>query len=174
MEYLNIEIKARCDNFEIIREILKSQQATFIKDCHQTDTYFKTKNGRLKFRESNFGNFLVFYNRQDQQGPKESKTIIHETESNSNLKEILINSFELLTVIDKQREIYSIKNVKIHLDSVENLGNFIEIEAQGDSNYNKANLLDECNYYLKLFKVPEEDLIPVSYSDLLLKSNNEP
>jgi adenylate cyclase class IV len=60
--------------------------------------------------------------------------------------------------------------VKFHLDHVNNLGSFVEIEAiDSDGKIGKDKLLEQCNYYLKLFKIKQEDLISNSYSDLLLK-----
>ena len=63
-----------------------------------------------------------------------------------------------------------IENVKFHIDTVKDLGAFMEIEAiDHDDNIGKEKLLEQCNSYLKLFGILEEDLISVSYSDLLLE-----
>ena len=72
--------------------------------------------------------------------------------------------------MDKKREIYFIDNVKFHIDGVEDLGTFIEIEAiDKDGSIGKEKLLEQCQSFLDLFKIPQEDLISVSYSDLLLR-----
>jgi len=65
MKHLNIEIKAKCNDQEKIRSVLKSRNADFKGTDHQIDTYFKVNNGRLKLREGNIENFLVFYERED-------------------------------------------------------------------------------------------------------------
>ena len=170
MKHLNIEIKAKCNDHEKIRSILKSRNADFKGTDHQIDTYFKVNNGRLKLREGNIENFLVFYEREDKEGPKQSDVILFKSDPNSSLKEILLTSLGTLVVVDKQREIYFIENVKFHIDTVKNLGTFIEIEAiDSDGAFGKEKLLEQCENYLQLFGIPKDDLISVSYSDLLLK-----
>lgn len=73
-------------------------------------------------------------------------------------------------VVDKQREIYFIENVKFHLDKVESLGTFVAIEAiDEDGTIGISKLTEQCNYYLGMFNISNDDLISVSYSDLLLK-----
>lgn len=170
MKHLNIEIKARCNDHEKIRSILKSRNADFKGTDHQIDTYFKVNNGRLKLREGNIENFLVFYKREDKEGPKQSDVILFKSDPNSSLKEILLTSLGTLVVVDKQREIYFIENVKFHIDTVKNLGTFMEIEAiDSDSTFSKEKLLGQCENYLQLFGISKNDLISVSYSDLLLQ-----
>ena len=169
MKHLNIEIKAKCSDHEKIRSILKSRNADFKGTDHQIDTYFKVNNGRLKLREGNIENFLVFYERENREGPKQSNVILFKSDPNSSLKEILLTSLGILVVVDKQREIYFIENVKFHIDTVKNLGTFMEIEAiDSDGAFGKEKLLEQCENYLKLFGIPKDDLISVSYSDLLL------
>lgn len=170
MSHINIEIKAYCKNQEKIRGILKSKNADFKGVDHQMDTYFKTNFGRLKLREGNIENFLIFYKRKNQEGPKESKVTLLKSDPKSTLKEILEKSLGVLVVVDKQREIYFLGNVKFHLDDVKNIGTFVEIEAiDALGNIGKANLLKQCQEYMRLFDIKEKDLISESYSDLLLK-----
>ena len=170
MKHLNIEIKAKCNDHGKIRSILKSRNADFKGIKHQIDTYFKVNNGRLKLREDNAENFLVFYEREDKAGPKQSDVILFKSDLDSSLKEILLKSLGVLVVVDKQREIYSLENVKFHIDIVKNLGTFMEIEAiDSDGAFVKEKLLEQCQNYLNLFGILKSDLISVSYSDLLLK-----
>jgi predicted adenylyl cyclase CyaB len=169
MKRLIIEIKAKCTDHEKIRSILKSHNADFRGTDHQIDTHFKVNQGRLKLREGNIERFLVFYEREDKEGPKQSDVILFKTEPNSSLKETLLKSLGAFVVVDKQREIYFIENVKFHVDTVKNLGTFMEIEAiDTDGAHGKERLLEQCQNYLYLFDIPKENLISVSYSDLLL------
>lgn len=170
MKHLNIEIKAKCNDHEKIRSVLKSLNADFKGIDNQIDTYFKVNNGRLKLREGNIENFLVFYERENKEGPKQSDVILFKSDPNSSLKEILLTSLGALVVVDKQREIYFIENVKFHIDTVKNLGAFMEIEAiDSDGSFGKEKLMEQCEGYLQLFGIPKNDLISVSYSDLLLQ-----
>ncbi len=170
MGHLNIEIKAKCMRQDLIRNILKSNNADFKGLDHQIDTYFKVNDGRLKLREGNIENHLIHYSRENKEGPKQSNVILYKSNPKSSLKEILTKALGVLIVVDKKREIYFIGNVKFHLDKVRSLGTFVEIEAiDSYGTIGKDKLLEQCNFYSSLFSISEKDLISVSYSDLLLK-----
>ena len=170
MKHINIEIKAGCKNPEKIREILKQRNADFKGIDRQTDTYFKVPKGRLKLREGNIENNLIHYLRDDKSGPKQSDVTLFRSDKNSNLKTLLLNALEILIVVKKKREIYFIENVKFHIDEVERLGNFIEIEAIDENGeFGKEKLIRQCNRYLELFQIKSCDLLEKSYSDMLLK-----
>lgn len=172
MGHVNIEIKARCTDQNKIREILKAYNAESKGTDHQIDTYFKVNSGRMKLREGIIENYLVFYNRENIEGPKQSDIILHKTstEQNISLKKVLMQALDTLAIVDKKREIFFIENVKFHLDTVEGLGQFIEIEAIDSSGtIGKEKLLEQCNHYLELFEIKKEDLLAESYSDLILK-----
>ena len=169
MQYLIIEIKARCDNQDLVRKILKSYNADFKGVDHQIDTYFKVKRGKLKLREGSIENCLLFYEREVKKGPKQSKVTRCDSNLNSSLKEVLARALGVLVVVDKRREIYFIDNIKFHLDNVKDLGAFVEIEAiDRDGSIGKEKLLEQCKRFLDLFRIPRENLISGSYSDLLL------
>ncbi len=170
MTHINIEIKAKSNNQKAIREILKLKNADFKGVDHQIDTYFKVNQGRLKLREGRIENHLIYYQRKDKEGPKQSNVILFKSDPQSTLKELLIKSLGVLVTVNKKREIYFIDNVKFHIDKVENLGTFIEIEAI-DTNglIGKEKLLKQCQLFLDLLNIMKEDLISVSYSDLLLE-----
>ena len=170
MPHLNIEIKARCANPQAIRDILQSQGADFHGIDHQTDTYFNVSRGRLKLREGNIENALVYYEREDQQGPKQSHVILYPTTPRGVLKEVLATSLGILVVVKKRREIYFIDNVKFHLDTVDGLGVFAEIEAiDKDGTVGRERLLAQCHAFLGMLQITPDDLVAVSYSDLLLQ-----
>ncbi len=170
MKHLNIEIKAKCSDQEKIRSVLIEKKADAKGTDHQIDTYFKVPQGRLKLREGNIENFLVYYERHDQEGPKESKILLVKNNPESSLKEILMKTMKVLAIVDKRREIFFIDNVKFHLDTVEGLGTFMEIEAiDEDGTIGVDELQKQCRLYMDLFDIKEEDLLSVSYSDLILK-----
>lgn len=174
MKHINIEIKAKCSNHERIRELLASRNADFKGIDHQIDTYFKVNHGRLKLREGTIENSLIYYERENKEGPKQSDIILYQSAPGSSLKSALIKSNGILIVVDKKREIYFIDNIKFHIDDVQDLGTFVEIEAIDEiGNIGKEKLLEQCTEYLKLFNVAEADLIAVSYSDLLLKNTQK-
>ena len=168
MDALNIEIKARCRNQAVIRNILHDKEARYIGCDHQLDTYYYVPNGRLKLRQGNIENALIYYERPDIQGPKQSDVKLYKSESGDDLKDLLTASLGMQIVVDKIREIYFIDNVKFHLDKVEQLGDFVEIEAIDETGLQTIKELQhQCDHYLKLFEIKEEDLVSQSYSDLI-------
>jgi predicted adenylyl cyclase CyaB len=170
MNHTNVEIKAKYLNLDKARNILKSKNADYHGLDHQVDTYFRVKYGRLKLREGNIENFLIYYEREDKETPKQSKVLLYKTNPNSNLKDILTKSLGILVKVKKEREIYYIDNIKFHLDIVENLGTFIEIEAINKDNLiDEKKLLEQCKYYLEILEISPDNLVSKSYSDLMLE-----
>jgi predicted adenylyl cyclase CyaB len=173
MSHLNVEIKARCADPSFIRNYLLKNKGEFKGIDEQTDTYFKVPNGRLKLREGNIENNLIYYDRNNQAGPKSSHFHLVKIDDAKGLKEVLKKSCGIKVIVRKRREIYYIDNVKFHIDEVPELGSFIEIEAGNIlANKTEAELNDQCNFYLKEFGIRDEDLIPGSYSDMLMKVSN--
>ena len=169
MKVINVEIKAICNDLERIRRILLERNANFIGLDHQVDTYFHSSSGRLKLREGNIENNLIWYRRPDQAGPKTSHCVLYKTEKDSALKAILHDAMGVMVVVDKKREIYFIDNIKIHLDQVKGLGTFLEIEAQSEEGDKSEELLHrQCVQLMDEWGIRNEDLLNDSYSDLLL------
>jgi len=173
MPIKNIEIKARCADAARIREILKSHQAEYKGLDHQVDTYFKVNNGRLKLREGTIEKNLIFYHRANQKGPKKSSVNLYPVQDSPVLKELLINAMGILAVVDKYREIYFIENIKFHIDEVKSLGEFVEIEAiDKDGSISEEKLLEQCQKYVSLFGIREDDLLKESYSDMIIAAQS--
>lgn len=171
MNYLNVEIKARCSNSNEIRDYLVSKGAELKGTDRQTDTYFNVSHGRLKLREGNIENNLIFYERPNQAGPKQSAFQLVNVPDAAGLKNALASANGIKVVVEKIREIYYIRNVKFHIDEVPGLGSFVEIEAGNITapELNAVQLKEQCDFYLSAFGIPEQDLMEVSYSDLLLE-----
>ena len=170
MAYINIEIKARTNKTEQIRQFLLENGADYKGLDIQTDTYFNVLTGRLKLRQGNIENSLIFYNRQDLTGPKQSDFDLMEVvENGDTLKSILSKAMGVKIIVTKKREIYFIRNIKFHLDTLEGLGQFVEIEATNKhTNISVKELRDQCNFFMAGLGINHEDLVPVSYSDMLL------
>ena len=168
--HLNIEIKARCAEQDNIRAILKERKADFRGTDHQIDTYFEVPKGRLKLRQGTIEKNLIHYLRPDQAGPKASEVHLYATPNDEALKALLIAALPVKVVVDKEREIYFIDNVKFHLDRVAQLGTFVEIEAiDSDGSIGQERLKEQCDNYLQLFEIKDSDLLNNSYSDMLLR-----
>jgi adenylate cyclase, class 2 len=170
--FTNIEIKARTTNADAIRSYLLSEGAVFKGTDQQCDTYFQVPAGRLKLRQGNIENNLIWYERPDQPGPKTSSFKLVPVPDSEALKELLTLALGIKVTVMKKREIYYIANVKFHLDELGGLGHFVEIEAGNvhDISIPVQQLREQCDFYLNAFGIRDEDLVYNSYSDMLMGS----
>jgi adenylate cyclase, class 2 len=167
----NIEIKARCADASFIRNYLQQHNADFKGTDFQTDTYFNVNNGRLKLRQGNIENSLIYYKRENKAGPKLSEVILFKVKEESELlKKALTQSNGIKVEVKKKREIYFIENVKFHIDEVEGLGSFVEIESIDEDGSKGIDLIKkQCDFYVQALQIEEDDLLTMSYSDMLMK-----
>lgn len=167
--HINYEFKAQRNDIEKLESILQKQNPLFIGTDHQIDTYFNVFNGRLKLREGTIENSLIHYERADDAGVKQSNIILYQHQPDKNLKDALTKALGVKVIVDKQRKIYFIDNVKFHFDEVNNLGSFIEVEAiDHNGSIGIETLKEQCNGYAQLFSISKDQYIAQSYSDLLL------
>lgn len=167
----NIEIKAKCKNLNEAREIAQKLKTDYIGNLHQVDTYFKTKDGRLKLREINDKEAqLIPYYKEYSTGPMKSRYSLLPVNDVDNLKYILDKTLGTITVVDKKREVFLIDNVRVHLDEVKGLGTFIEFEAvyEETSPSDKEREVARVSGLMDIFKIQEKDLLDKSYIDYLL------
>lgn len=168
-----VEIKAVCHDPDRVRKILLDHNARFVGQDHQIDTYFVVETGRLKLREGDIENSLIYYNRPNEKRPKRSDVQLYKTQKESGLKDVLMSFLDEFVVVDKHREIYFIDNVKFHIDRVEGLGSFVEIEAiDNDGSIGEESLRRQCDHFLEMLAIPESDLLTDSYSDMLAVSTH--
>jgi predicted adenylyl cyclase CyaB len=171
--HINYEFKAKAKDIEGLEKKLLEKNPRYVGEDHQIDTYFNVKKGRLKLREGNIENALIFYERPDTEGPKQSDVLLYEHAPATSLKEILTRAHGIKAVVDKKRKIYFIDNIKFHFDTVTGLGTFVEVEAidkNGDLGIEK--ITEQCNRFAELFEIDLEDYIAHSYSDLVMNKTN--
>ena len=172
MNILNVEIKARIDEqqYRSIQEYLDHNHTSFKGLDRQSDYYFNTPQGRLKLRIGNVETSLIYYERKESKDLKSSNIKLYKpVERPLELLETLKAAYGIKVEVIKSRLIYYIDNVKFHLDSINNLGTFCEIEAISIENrYSKSELRRSCSYYMGVLKIKKESLVSGSYSDLIL------
>ncbi len=142
---------------------------------HHVDTYFKVPTGRLKLREiSDQESILIFYERDDEKGSKASNYFISPIQDPEALKDVLSRSLGVKVIVDKHRKLYMLKNTRIHVDMVSELGNFMELETVIRSQ-TREEAMDEHLKVIELLGIRNDDLVEKSYSDLLLakKKNSD-
>ncbi|HEY8659377.1 MAG TPA: class IV adenylate cyclase [Hanamia sp.] len=169
MQIINFEFKARSNNIEDLENKLLKLNPIFIGKDKQTDTYFNVSKGRLKLREGNIENALIYYERQNVADAKQSDILLYKHQPDPSLKNILIKLHGIKVVVSKTRKIYFIDNVKFHFDTIDELGTFVEVEAidnTGDIGIEK--LKKQCHHYANFFGIESSDYEQLSYSDLIL------
>lgn len=166
----NVEIKAKCTNPDEIEKILMENGADFKGLDYQIDTYFNVQTGRLKLRQGNIEKSLIYYNRPNTKGPKQSQFNLFKSDNLENIKPLLESSLGVLVEVKKHRKIFFIDFVKFHIDNVDELGDFVEIEV-GDLDNTKTieELRMLCDYFIELLDIKHEDMVNISYSDMLMK-----
>lgn len=167
MKIDNVEIKARCAEPLKVEKWLLANGAEYKGVDHQEDTYYQIPEGRLKLREGNIEKNLIYYNRPDQAGAKHSK--IRLVSANEGLKEVLMAALPVLVVVKKARKIFFIDHVKFHIDHLENLGDFVEIEViDTTGTLGVEKMTAQLHHYQIALGIQASDLLTHSYSDMLL------
>ena len=170
MKIVNYEFKARIKDEQRVRDALKTLNARSIGTDHQVDTYFRAPAGRLKVREGRIENALIFYRRSNARRARQSAVEMMLLPRRNSLRAILARALATLAVVDKRREIYFVKNVKIHLDRVRQLGKFLEVEAISRTGDVKK-IRSQARHFQQLFGITAKDIVADSYSDLILAKN---
>lgn len=165
----NLELKARCADLEAACGCARAVATEWIGVDEQVDTYFTTRAGRLKLRESSrSGAQLIPYLRPDEPGTKRSDYQVIAVEDGAGLVRQLTAMLGVHRVVRKRREIALYENVRIHIDRVERLGTFIELEAVWDGA--ESGLADQQRkiaFLRERLGVRDEDLVAGSYETLL-------
>lgn len=164
----NIEIKARVDDFEALRTRADSLSDQPLEILPQEDTFFNTQKGRLKLRiQAPDQGYLIYYERPDQEGPKRSDYHLAETHDPDSLKETLLLAYGIRGVVKKTRYLYMVGQTRIHLDEVEGLGHFMELEVVMREDQNDAEGQAIAEDLMRRLGVREDALIEGAYMDLL-------
>ncbi len=163
----NIEIKAYARNFDAIRRLAESLSDFPCEVVVQDDVFFPVDKGRLKLRRlaSNRGQ-LIYYNRADSKGPKRSEYCLTETNDPGGLKNVLAQAYGVRGTVKKTRYLYLAGQTRIHLDEVENLGKFVELEVvlrPGQPDEEGRTIAEEL---MRCLGIAPDDLIEDSYVDL--------
>lgn len=167
MNIVNVEFKAKVKSNAETEQKLLTLNPVYIGEDHQIDTYFNVADGRLKLREGNIENSLIWYKREDAADAKQSDIILYKHEPDAALKNILTKVHGVRTVVDKKRRIYFIENVKFHFDTVKGLGEFMEVEAIDETGLiGRERLHEQCDHFAAFFAIAPEDFLKYSYSDM--------
>ena len=166
----NVELKARDADPEATLRRALELGASDEGVLRQRDTYFGRARGRLKLREQEGGRGpiaqLIAYHRPDDAQARTSAYRIVDVADPDALRDALDAALGTRVVVDKRRHLLLYENVRIHIDDVDGLGAFVELEgvAAPESDLTlEHELVEHLRAELGL-----GEPVPVSYSDLLL------
>ncbi len=171
----NIEYKARLTDFDLARRTAAGIATDHLSVERQTDTYFAVPHGRLKLREiAGCGAWLVGYQRENHASARGSDYRLIEVADPIELKAALSTALGVRVVVRKRREIHLFQNVRIHLDKVEKLGDFLEFEAVLGDEDDDATGQALLAALTAQFRGALGDPVASGYADLLLQAQSAP
>jgi methylmalonyl-CoA epimerase len=164
----NIEVKARVRDLPALRARAQQLSDAPVEVIPQVDTFFLTQKGRLKLRElgPTLGQ-LVYYERPDESGPKRSHYRIFETRDSPGLKAALALALGVRGVVKKVRYLYLVGQTRLHLDVVEKLGDFMELEVVLRPGQTDEQGLVVAEGLMSELGIDKVDLLEGAYMDLL-------
>ena len=164
----NIEIKARVSDFDSLLQRVEELSDTSLQVIRQEDTFFNTEKGRLKLRVLPPDRAqLIYYLRSDQEGPKRSDYHIFETPDPENLKRVLELAYGIRGVVKKTRYLYTVGQTRVHVDDVEGLGQFMELEVVMQAGQSDEQGQAIAEGLMTSLGIEKEDLIEGAYMDMI-------
>jgi len=164
----NIELKAWLASIDTARVVAESLADHRMEDQHQIDTYFCCESGRLKLRQIvGVRAELIAYQRPNQVEAKASRYYVLPIESPERFIDGLTMTLGIRCRVEKHREIYLHRNVRIHLDVVEGLGDFVEFEAVLGDEFDETESTRLVNDLREQFELQDGDLVDRSYENLI-------
>lgn len=170
----NIEIKVRVADLPKVAALVASMTDTPPQRLEQRDTFFRCSTGRLKLREIGAGQSeLIFYDRADVTGAKQSIYEITPVADAATLKSVLRQALGETVVVEKTRVLYLIGQTRIHLDTVIGLGTFLELEVVLRPDQSSSGGYEVAADLMRRLGIRESDLIATAYADMLIASPAE-
>jgi predicted adenylyl cyclase CyaB len=164
----NVEIKASIYSVEDFLERVTQLTDSPPENIEQDDTFFICENGRLKLRTFSDGSGeLIFYKRSKADGPMTCEYEIVPIEATDLLRRTLSRAYGDSGRVKKHRTVYMIGRTRVHLDRVEDLGTFIELEVVLDEGESEETGEHEARELMAALGIEDSALIDRPYVDLL-------
>jgi predicted adenylyl cyclase CyaB len=164
----NVEVKARVRDMACLRARAVALSGGPGREMQQEDTFFRIPRGRLKLREQSPGQpELIFYEREDARAPKPSRYLLAGVSEPAALRAVLSAALGLHGVVRKRRTLYRIGQTRLHLDEVEGLGSFLELEVVLAEGQDVAQGRAIADGLMGQMGIAAPDLVSCAYVDLL-------
>jgi adenylate cyclase class IV len=168
----NIEIKARVPDLAMVRSKAAAIAAGPAATVQQKDVFFDVPRGRLKVREFADGSGeLIAYERADHAGPRESTYERVAFPDARSLVDALAAVLPVRGTVVKRREVLLVGRTRVHLDQVERLGSFVELEVVMAADDPADGGVREARALLAALGISQAALISGAYIDLLDAAN---
>jgi len=169
----NIEIKALLPDPSRVKQI--AEQTGEDKGATlQEDTFFTSKRGRLKLRRfSATHGELIYYERPDKPGPNQSHYVLCTTDDPDGLKKVLQEALGIEGIVRKKRHLFLVGQTRIHLDAVEGLGSFLELEAVLQEGQQPEEGMAIATALMQKLGVKKKDLVAGAYIDLISQNYHQ-
>jgi adenylate cyclase class IV len=165
---MNVEWKARARDPQRQRDLAAALADGPPELLEQCDTFFNTRRGRLKLRQFAADRAeLIFYERPDVAGPKPSHYLISPTDAPAILRQALAGALGVCGEVRKHRHVWLVGQARIHLDEVDRLGCFLEVEVVLRPGQDLAEAERMARELARALEVRDEDLVEGAYIDLL-------
>lgn len=164
----NVEIKAKVTDLAAVRQRVEKLADEGPAVLEQEDTFFICPQGRLKLRRFGPGieAELIYYERPDSTQPKESRYLIHRTSDPDGLRQVLAAALGVRGTVRKQRTLYLVGPTRIHLDKVDDLGEFIELEVVLKPGESVCEGVSVAHDLMDKLGIDRADLLTGAYIDL--------
>jgi len=163
----NLELKIRVTSHQSLKKILEQIGAENKGMLNQIDVYYSVPNGLLKLRIENGNESLIFYNRNENDKNRWSDFEVLQF-ANAKGEKFFNNLFDVEVIVKKKRRLFYYDDTRIHLDTVNNLGNFVELETLVING--KSDAKKRFAKIISLLKLDESKQIRKSYRDLLMSN----
>lgn len=172
----NIEIKYRVADADALRKHLAMQETIkFQWRHHQKDIYFNVAEGRVKIRiEDESRPCLIEYYRPDQNKPRISDYTLTTLEDVDETLRNLDRNLGIQVIVEKWRELYFYKNVRIHLDDVRDLGWFLEFESVISDDVDRDTAQQSLDEVIDILNDYLSETLSSGYMNLLLDAQQTP
>lgn len=164
----NVEVKARIASVAALEPRVAALADQGPIAIAQDDAFFRCAAGRLKLRTFADGTGeLIFYERADAATPKPSHYVIAPTPAPEALREVLTRAYGEAGRVRKERMLYLAGRTRIHLDRVDGLGDFLELEVVLADGEVEGQGVAEAQRLLRALGIAPDALIERAYVDLL-------
>lgn len=164
----NVEIKARVRDMTALRAAAQDIATETPTVLHQHDVFYRVECGRLKLRRFPDGPAeLIRYQRPDASGPKTSDYDIFRTDDGQGLHDLMVAALGIRGEVVKTRTLVMAGRTRIHLDEVENLGDFMELEVVLEDDEVDAVGQAEAQDLMEKLGIDSGDLVTGAYIDMI-------